>query len=186
MKLVDLSSSEEKARSVLRLAQLASLVTVLIVLAYGAYTSLTQDVQVIGLNFVDIEFPPPSISPVYFKPITYLYVASLTLMYSSLELHREMVRRLPSSVRTLIKLLSFVVAVTFSFELLFNLVFWAGQIAAESLQGNLNPDLIFNPFPNPAKASNIVFTSRLWAVFLIAGAYTFHYITQLEKEEREE
>lgn len=182
MKLVDLSSSEGKARALLRLVQLVSLATVVTVLAYGIYTSLTQGVRVFGLSFVDTEFPPPGLFPVYFKPVTYLYVASLTLVYTSLELYREQIRRLPSSVKTLIKLVSFVVAVTFFFEVLFNLVFWAGQIAAESVQGNLNPDTIFNPFPNPANASNIVFTTRLWAIFLIAGAYTFYYVTRLEKD----
>jgi hypothetical protein len=184
MKIIDLSSAEERSRTVLRVIATVSLIIILLIVIYALVTSLTEGPGVIGSNLVNIEFPSPSISPIYFKPITIMYMAAALLLYTGLELGKERVRLLSSAKKTLIKAFSFIVAVVFFFELAYNFVYWSGQIAAESIRGTLNPDLISNPFPSMQYQINVVFAARLFAIFLIAGAYVFYFMTKLERENQ--
>lgn len=157
-----------------------SFAVIVAVLGYAAFSIITQDPSVVGATLVNVEFPPPSISPIYMKPITYLYFASLVFMYTALELNKERIRKLPDSAISLVKLAAFVLAATFFFELAYNLVFWGGQIAYQSIIGHLNPDAVINSFPNPKTPWNVVFASKLWTVFLITGTYVFYYMTRVE------
>jgi hypothetical protein len=182
LKIIDLSSEEERSRSVLRVIAAVSLAVIALIVVYAVITSLTQGVGIIGSNLVNIEFPPPTISPIYFKPITILYIAAALLLYTGLELGKERVRALSSAKKSLIKAFSFIVAVVFLFELAYNFVYWAGQIAAESIRGTLNPDLISNPFPSLQYQINVVFAARLFSIFFIAGFYVFYFMTKLERE----
>ena len=182
MKFIDLSSEEERSRSVLRVIAYVSLVVLGTIIIYAALDSLTHPPEVVGLDLVNIEFPPPSISPIYFKPITIFYMAASLLVYSGLELNKERVRSLSMTKKTALKTFAFFVGVVFIFEVGYNFVYWGGQIAAESIKGSLNPDLISNPFPNLSTPINVVFASRLFAFFTIAGFYTFYFMTKLERE----
>jgi len=157
-----------------------SLAVVILVVIYGLATAFTQTAGGLGANLVNVEFPSPSVSPIYFKPITILYIAAALFVYSGLELGKERIMALSAPAKTFVKVFSFIVAVVFFFELAYNLVYWTGQIAAESIRGVLNPDLISNPFPSPTYQINVVFASRLWAIFMIAGIYVFHFMTKLE------
>lgn len=147
---------------------------------YAALSSLTQKLSQVGENLVNIEFPPPSISPVYLKPITYLYIGALLFMYSELELNKDRIRNLPSSVKTLAKFFAFIVAGIFFYELLYNFALWGGDIAAGAILGKLNPDLYANPFPHLTEPWNLVFVTKLWSVFFIAGLYVFWFFNRLE------
>lgn len=183
LKIVDLSSEEERSRSALRVIAAVSLSVIILILIYAAVSSLTQSAEAIGANLVNVEFPPPSISPLYLKPITILYIAAGLLLYSSLELGKERIRSLSAPVKTLIKAFSFIVAVVFIFEVYYNFVYWSGQIAAESIRGTLNPDLIVNPFPSLTYEINVVFASRLMTLFTIAGVYALYFMTKLDGEK---
>jgi hypothetical protein len=183
MKLVDLSSKDEQSRSVLRIIGYVSLIVLIAILVYAILDSLTHPPGVVGLDLVSIEFPPSSISPIYFKPITILYIAAALLLYAGLELNKERVRSLSVPVKTTIRVFSFIAAVVFIFEVGYNFAYWSGQIAAESIRGTLNPDLISNPFPNLTNPINVVFASRLFAFFTIAGIYVFYFMTKLEGAE---
>ncbi len=181
MKFVDLSSEEERSKSVMRVIAVVSASVLIAILVYAVLASLTEPVSVIGQNLVNFEFPSPSISPIYFKPITILYIAAGLLLYSGMELLKERIRALSAAKKSLIKAFSFIVAVVFLFEVGYNFVFWSGQIAAESIRGTLKPDLIANPFPNLANPINVLFASRLFSLFTIAGIYVFYFMTKLEK-----
>ncbi len=180
LKIVDLSSEEERSRSVHRVIAAVSLSVIVLIVIYAVVASLTQGTQVIGSNLVNVEIPPANVSPLYFKPITILYIAAALLLYSGLELGKVRIRVLSGPVKTFIKAFSFIVAVVFFFELCYNFVFWSGQIAAESIRGTLNPDLIVNPFPSLVYQINVVFAARLFTIFFIAGLYVFYFMTKLE------
>jgi hypothetical protein len=180
MKLLDMSSEVERARTVLRIIAMVSLVVMLVVITYGVAETLSNPTSPIGSSFVDVEFPSPYVSPVYFKPITILYIAAGLLLYSSLELAKEQLRSLSTAKKTLIKAFCFIVAVTFVYEIGYNFSFWSGQIAAESIRGTLEPDLISNPFPNLQTPINVVFASRLFVLFTIAGLYAFYFMSKLD------
>jgi hypothetical protein len=174
---------DKRTRMIFKFFAIASLVVMAIVLGYALISSLTQNITIVGENFVDVEFPPPSISPIYLKPITYLYVASLVFIYTTLELYRERIRNLPDWVVSVSRFFAFMVMVVFFFELAYNLVFWGGEIAAQAVLGHLNPDVIVNPFPELTHPWNVVFASKLWTVFLLAGAYVYYFLGKVQSSK---
>jgi hypothetical protein len=180
LKVVDLSTESERSRSVLRVIAYTSLVVVVLVLIYALLDSLSNPPGGVGADLVNVEVPSPSLSPIFFKPITIFYIAAALLLYSALELNRDRIGALSMAKKTAIKAFAFIVAVIFVFEVGYNFVYWAGQIAAESVKGSLNPDLISNPFPSLIYPINVVFASRLFVFFTVAGVYVFYYMTKLE------
>src|ERR1700730_10916656 len=81
---------------------------ILVITSYGIAATLTGHISVVGATLVDFEFPPPSISPVYAKPISYLMVAALALTFSGLELARSHMSNFSKSQMSFIRLLAFV------------------------------------------------------------------------------
>ncbi len=180
MKQADNPSDYEKSKSVLRVIAYVSLAVIVIIAAFGVIDALRHPNEGVGSGLVNFEFPSPDVSPVYFKPITILYIAGALFMYSGLELNRGRIASFSPAWKTLIKAFAFIVAAVFAYEVSYNFVFWSGQIAADSIRGTLNPDVIANPFPHLANPVNVVFASRLFALFLICGLYVFYFMTKLE------
>ena len=175
-----MSELNPRSRTIFRIVAYVSFAIIMAVVWYAALSSLTQKLSQVGFNLVNVEWPPSSISPLYLKPITYLYVASLTFMYAELELNKERIRTLPDSIKTLSKFIGFLVAVVFFYEICYNFVLWSGEIAAAAIEGNLNPDLLANKFPALTEPWNLVFVTKLWSVFCIAGVYVFWFFNRLE------
>jgi hypothetical protein len=169
-----------KAKTFFRIVAYVSFAIMMAVFGYAVISLLTQGVGIIGSNLVNVEFPPPSIFPIYAKPITILYVATLTFMYAELELMRGRAARISHESLRVYKFLSFFSATIAFFELAYNLIFWSGGIAAQAVLGHLNPDAIANPYPDLLHPINVVFASKIAAVFLIAGVYVFYYISKIE------
>lgn len=169
-----------KARTFFRVMAYLSFGVIVIILAYAAFSILTQGIGVVGTNLVDVEFPPPTIFPIYAKPITLLYASSLVFMYAELELIRDRVRRLSGGAVQVYKFAAFFVAGIAFFELAYNLVFWSGEVGAQAVLGHLNPDTIANPFPDLRHPINVVFASKVAAAVLIAGVYIFYYLSKIQ------
>lgn len=165
---------------ILQIIAYVSFAIVLLVVWYAALSSLTEQLSTVGYNLVNIEFPPPSIFPLYLKPITWLYIGALGLLYSEMELNKDKIRKLSPASKTLARFAGFLVAVVFFYEICYNFVLWAGEIAAAAIQGNLNPDLLVNKFPALKEPWNLVFATKLWSVFFIAGVYVYWYFSRLE------
>jgi len=104
-------------------------------------------------------------------------------LFSGLEVGKEQLRSFSSAKKTFIRAFAFIVAVVFVFEVGYNFAFWSGQIAAESIRGTLNPDLIANPFPSLVYQFNIVFASKLTTLFMISGIYVFYFMGKLDAEK---
>jgi len=180
LKVVDLSTENERSRSVLRVIAYVSLVIVVLILIYAFLDASSSTPGGVGADLVNVEVPPPSISPVFLKPITIFYVAAALLLYSGLELNKDRIRKVSLAKKTGIKTLAFITAVICIFEVGYNFVYWAGQIAAESIEGSLKPDLISNPFPSLIYPINVVFASRLFVFFTVAGIYVFSFMSRLD------
>ena len=175
-----MSQESNGSKTIFRIIAYVSFAIILAVVWYAALSSLTQKLSDVGTNLVNVEFPPPSIFPLYLKPITWLYIGALTFMYSEYELNKEQIRRLSPTARGLCKFLGFLVAVVFFYEICYNFVLWGGEIGAAVVFGNLNPDLLFNKFPNLKEPWNLVFATKLWSVLFIAGLYTFWFFNKIE------
>jgi hypothetical protein len=177
------SSFDPRTRKLFLFFAYFSVAIIFIVVAYTIYSIATQGLGIIGQSLVNVEFPPPSLFPVYLKPITYLYFACLVLLYTGLELNKERISRWPPLAINLSKFFCFFVAIVFFFELAYNLVFWGGEIGAGAILGHLNPDDIANPFPELQHPVNVVFAAKLCAVFLIAGIYGYYFLANIDKSK---
>jgi hypothetical protein len=179
-----LSKENGWSRTAFRIISYVSFAMILAVVWYAALSSLTQQLSQVGYNLVNVEFPPPNVFPLYLKPITWLYIGALAFLYSELELNKERIRKLSPLARNFSKFLGFLVAVVFFYEICYNFVLWGGEIAAAVVFGNLNPDILANKFPALKEPWNLVFATKLWTVFFIAGLYTFWYFSKIEDYER--
>jgi len=175
-----LSEDSVWSKKILRIIAYVSFGIVLLVMWYAALSSLTENLTTVGANLVNVEFPPPSWFPLYLKPITWLYLGALGLLYSEMELNKQRIRMFSPAAKTLVKFVGFLVAAVFFYEICYNFVLWAGEIAAAAIQGNLNPDLLVNKFPALREPWNLVFATKLWSVFFIAGLYVFWFFNRLE------
>ncbi len=181
MKIVDLSTDREKIRTFFRMVGLISLVIIITTTVYGIVATIIQDVNVVGETLVTFEIPPISLFPLFYsKPITWLSAAILALYFSVLELNVERVSQWSNSRRDFFKFVSLFVGAMAFYEVLFNFTFWSGMIARQL--GELNVDIIKNPFPNPQSPWNIVFATKLFTVLTIISVYTIHYIERIERK----
>ena len=186
MKMIDLSTEEEKVRTFYKLISLISLLVISITSAYGILATIIQGGNVVGEILVTLEVPPISVFPLFYsKPITWLSAAILALYFSSLELGKDMVMQWRKVHRDILKFFAFFVCAMATYEVLFNLTLWGGLIASDSILGELNVDLIKNTFPNPETPWNIVFATKLFTVLVIISAYSFYYLQRIESKINE-
>ena len=161
-----------------------SLIVIVVTTSYGIVMSIIHGVEVVGQTFVDVEFPPIHIFPIfYMKPVTWLSSAILLFAYSILELSKNRIIQATKVERNFAKILAFIVGSLAGYEVLFNFTLWSGLIAAESLTGILNPDLIINPFPNTKIPWNINFASKMYFSLVIVTAYFFITVSRIERHE---
>ena len=157
---------------------------ILVISSYGIVAELTGHISVVGATLVDFEFPPPSISPIYAKPISYLMVAALALVFSGLELAKPHMSKFSKSQMSFIRLIAFVGIVLAGYEVLYNFAIWTAEIATNSLLGVLNPDILLTPplvTPNPRAPLNLVFATKLSTTLLAVAVYVFYVVRQIER-----
>ena len=181
MKIIDLSTEQEKIRTFYRLICLVSASIIIITSIYGILATIIQGGNVVGEILVTLEVPPISVFPLFYsKPITWLSASILALFFSSLELGKDKVIQWSKPRRDFLRFLAFFVAAMAAYEVLFNFTLWSGLIARDSIIGELNVDIIKNTFPNPNTPWNIVFATKLFTVLTIISAYAFVYLQRIE------
>jgi hypothetical protein len=181
MKIIDLSSSEGKLKTFFRLLSIICIIVIAITTIYGVIASIIQGVEVVGLTLVTIEFPPISAFPLFYsKPVTWLSAAVIALWFSTLYLNKERITKLSKPVRNLLKFFAFFIAAMAFYEVLFNFTYWSGQMAADAIRLELDPDIIINPFPNPDVPWSIVFATKIFSVVMIISLYSFFYLQKIE------
>ena len=183
VKIIDLSTQAERTRSILRVVGLFSLIVVLITTIYGVVMSIRMNVEVVGQTFVNVEFPPFHVFPLfYMKPVSWLSLSIVSLVYCTLELGKDRIRVLSLSLKEAVRYLAFISGFMALYEVLFNFTLWSGLIASDAILGKFNPDLIINPFPNPAIPWSIVFATKMYLVLVAIGFYTFYFLSRLNRE----
>ncbi len=174
----------DATRVLYEIAVIFSVVVIVITTSYGIVMSIFNGVEVVGQTFVDAEFPPIDVFPIfYMKPVTWLSFAILLLTYSGIELFRDRVIKAPKVQRNFAKLLAFIAAALAAYEVLFNFTLWSGLIAADSIRGILNPDVIINQFPNTKIPWNINFASKMYFTLTVVATYFFIAVGRIEREE---
>lgn len=139
-------------------------------------------IKVVGETFVNLEFPPPTISPIYAKPITWFMASLIVFWFSFLELNREMILKFSKLSRQLFMLITFFIGAMALYEVLFNFTLWGSLMGASKILGELNPDILINPFPNPEIPWNLVFATKIYLSLTIISFYTFYFLSRLSKD----
>jgi hypothetical protein len=157
---------------------------ILVITSYGIAATLTGHISVVGATLVDFEFPPPSVSPIYAKPISYLMIAALGLTFSGLELAKPHMAKFTKSQMSVIKLLAFIGIVLAGYEVLYNFALWTAEIATSQLLGVLNPDILLTPplvTANPRAPLNLVFATKISTTILAVSVYVFYLSRQIDR-----
>lgn len=139
-------------------------------------------IKIVGETFVNLEFPPPTISPIYAKPITWFMASLIVFWFSFLELNREMILKFSKLSRQLFMLITFFIGAMALYEVLFNFTLWGSLMGASKILGELNPDILINPFPNPEIPWNLVFATKIYLSLTIISFYTFYFLSRLSKD----
>jgi hypothetical protein len=180
MKLINLSNEEEKIKTMYRMVCLASFIIIVTVTIYGIATAAILDINVIGGTFVNVEFPPMAPPPFYAKPITWFMASSIVFWFSLLELNKEMISKFSKFKRQLFMLIAFFIGAMTLYEVLFNFTLWGSLMAVSGILGELNPDILVNPFPNPEISWNLVFATKIFLIMTIISFYTFYFLRRIE------
>ncbi len=174
-------AEQEKIRAFYRVVGLLSLFVIISTSIYGLLATILQNVDVVGETLVTFEFPPISVFPLFYsKPITWLSAAILLLYFSALELSAERVSTWSKPKRDILRFAACFIGAMAFYEVMFNFTLWSGLIARDAIIGELNVDIIKNPFPNPKTPWNIVFATKLFTVLFILALYSVYYLQKIE------
>lgn len=155
---------------------------ILVIASYGIVAEVTGHIDIVGAVLVDIEIPPPSLFPIYAKPVSFLMLAALTLTFSGFELAKPHLEGFTKTQISFLKLLAFVGIALSAYEVFYNFAIWTAEISTNSLLGVLNPDVLLNQFPNPKTPWNLVFATKLSTTILAVTLYAFYVIRQVERK----
>ncbi|NWG09544.1 MAG: hypothetical protein HXX80_04455 [Nitrososphaerales archaeon] len=179
LELIGQPSEKERIRTVYKIICIVTAAIIVAITVYGIVATVVQGVEVVGETLVNIEFPPMEFL-FYAKPTTWLVASMIAFWFCFLELNKERILNLPRSIRQVCTLLAFFVLSMALYEVLFNFTIWGGLIASTSILGELNPDVLVNPFPNPEVPWNLVFATKIFFVITIISFYTFYFLRRIE------
>jgi hypothetical protein len=185
LKILDTSSEEEKIRSLYRIIALISLSVIIFLIVFAVIVSLTTGENIIGEPLVNLpdkqpfEFPQPEIFPIYAKPVTWLYVASISFWFSFLEVIKERVTRMSHFRLSVFRFISFVVAIVCVYEIFYNFSIWSALMSYQATTGDINPDILVNANPNPKYPWNIVFATKVFTALTAIGMYSFFFFNRI-------
>lgn len=176
MKLIDLSSQEERIATFHKIVALISLIVFLGVGFYGLYGFFFQDIEVVGLNLVAAQIP--------IKPVTMFFLASIAGFYSILQVSKNILRKFSKFHIDFTKFIAFLIASVAFYEIFFNFTFWGGNIAAQATLGQINPDfVIIEPLTKPQVPWSVLFATKVWIVLFVNSLYYLYFIMRFEKKK---
>jgi cytochrome c biogenesis protein CcdA len=120
------------------------------------------------------EFPPPSVSPLYAKPVTYLFAAGIVFGYCIFSLGQGIINEsFPRSLRALILIISVLLLAMGAYEVFFNFTLWSALIARNP---NMDPDTAVNMWPINSIQINLAYATKmsiLWTIVAFFSVMTF-------------
>ena len=185
MKLLDFSSDEQRTRSLYIVLAIIAGIVILVTGSYGVVAKSQLGVEVVGETLVTVEFPPISGLPLYKpKPVTWLMSALFVLAYAGLNLNRKLISTFPPFLLQSLKLFSLFVVLLAVYEIFFNFTLWGSLMAADQLRGQLNPDILTNPFPLQTVQWNLVFATKMFMLITALSIYFYYFLQRLVPAKR--
>ena len=133
---------------------------------------IVGDALVNQANGSPMEVPSPSISPLYAKPITYLFASSVIFGYCFFALSRSTIaNRVPRVLRHGLLILSIMFLAVGMYEVLFNFSLWSAVMVTHS-----DPDTAYNQWPINSLKINLSYATKisvLWVIISFFAVMTF-------------
>ncbi len=123
--LATVGGLEPRTRLVYTVVAWISFLTIVAVFVYGVYESYMSPGQPVGRVLVDVYWP---FRPYFAQPVTYFSVACVALFYSGLRLWERRISHWPPSLLSLLQVLGFIVAFSSAYEVIYNFIFWGGDL----------------------------------------------------------
>jgi hypothetical protein len=170
----------DERRIILVLMAVSGIILVAIAILYALNPrDVVGDALVNNLNGTPAEFPPPSISPFYVKPVTIMYVALVVFAFCFFSIVQKWLSNLSRGVRVFFLIAFFVVLAVSAYETFFNFVLWGSLLVTHP-----NPDTVTNAYPVSSYRINLVFATKSFvALFFIA---LMGYLTLKKSLENEQ
>lgn len=149
---------------------LISLTMTGVISCFIIYYSSQSSYNAIGEMFVDSEFPSPSFSPFYLKPMTWLMIFIITGWVSFIELAKNRIRLLGPNSRFIYMLFLFLITSLTLYEVVYNFMLWGAILASQGVD-EANPDITVNHFPDEKYQVNLVFATKVGVTILVCGVY---------------
>lgn len=161
-----------KTKAEKRVLLLLLILTGLILVGIGAFyvanpRPVIGDALVNTINGTPMEFPPTSISPVYVKPVTIMFVASVIFSFCFFSLISRSLAGTPRSFRAFLLLVSVTVLAISSYETLFNFVIWGSSMISHG-----DPDTIVNSYPVSSVKVNLVFATKSFVALVFVSYFS--------------
>lgn len=145
---------------------------------YSLYVSLYEYFStgkvIIGEVLVHTEFPVKGLA----KLVTYLMIVSVVAWFCVTKLGTNKVQNVPKSVRSILQLLVLAILIVSIYEFFYNFIVWNALITADLINGELELDNLFMPYPNPNSPWNLVFATKMSLAALIISAHGFYIISK--------
>lgn len=178
-----------KVKKFYMVVAVVSLAMVLFLASYAIVMTIITGENVVGEPLVNLpskepfEFPHPEIFPIYAKPVTWLYVASIAFWFSFLELIKPRVMKMSPLKLSFFKVVAFVGTMITAYEVLYNFSIWSALMSYQAMTDVLvNPDILINRNPNPRFPWNLVFATKLFTALTAMGLYSLYFLHKVDSE----
>lgn len=162
--------SKKEARALLILLIITGVIILIITIYYFTHErSVIGDQLVNQANGQPFEIPPPSISPLYVKPITILYASTVVFSFCLCALAEPYIRRyVPRVFKVLLLLLSVLLLAMAIYEVFFNFALWSALMASNP---GVSPDNLVNSWPIHTVQNNLAFATKISVLSTIVGVF---------------
>jgi hypothetical protein len=146
--------------------------------------------QVIGDQLVNTpsgspeEIPSPSVSPIYLKPVTLLFIAGVIFSYCFFALIQDLISKsFPKAIRHLLLVVSLLLLAIGVYEVSFNFALWGAQMSSGAA-----PNIIVNSFPISSVKVNLDYATKatlLWCVAALFSVLAFKNSLEIKDKNSE-
>ncbi len=177
--ITKLRAIQSEKSTFLRLVWFLSASVIILISIFGIIIGVSEFMEsgtvTIGLALTEIEFP----FPYFAKPITYLGVAVVAFIYSTLQIYRRKIESFSGTTRNFLVLSSFSLSFLFIYEVFYNFSVWNALITADAISGIVRIDELEIAYPNPGIPWNLVFATKLFSAVSAVSLYALYFFLHL-------
>ena len=154
-------------------------------IGYYGILSIGNPPANIGAQFVDAEFPSPSISPWFYgKPITWFIYAAFLYWSAGLEAQRIHFLNFSERTRRFLFIVTALVAFGAFYEIFYNFMIWSAlEVLTQSCSPSpCSPDVIASRWPSLPKPLNLVFVTKVVILVFSLSVYSLWFLFRIDKE----